>query len=318
MAHGMTASGATISGAVLSTATQAEVKYSGNSSHQVTADATFTLTGQRGSLVVTVEQNEALSDVADTINKNSYKTGITATVDEVNDKLTFTSVDYGSDAIVNIAVTDGSFSIDEGGHPTGTNASAIINGITIDSSSNKVSGNRFTVSDNGMSFEIQFQSGFTGAFHTITVEGNALSFALSPDLNSASALAIPALFAANLSGPSGRLDELYSGGPLAGLGDNTAQAIRVVDEALGKLTRVQGSVDGFYNAAVTSSSNLMGDMQTKLGDYIDSLDKTDDVEETLRKDYYQALADNAVSGLAIVNQQRMSIVKMLQDIAGLT
>jgi hypothetical protein len=58
-------------------------------------------------------------------------------------------------------------------------------------------------------------------------------------------------------------------------------------------------------------------MQTKLGDYIDSIDEVDDDEETLRRDYYQDLADNAVSALVIVNQQRSSIVRMLQDIAGL-
>jgi flagellin-like hook-associated protein FlgL len=317
LARGNTAPGTTISGAVSSTATQAEEKYSGSASHQITADATFTLSGKRGSQVIAVEQDEALSDVAAEINAGSYLTGITAAVDEVNDKLVFTSVGYGSDAIINIEVTDGTFDIDVGGHPTGTNASAIINGVTIESSSNKVSGNRFFVNNNGATFEIEFQSGFTGDFDTITIEGSALRFSMATDLNYPSGLSIPAMFAANLSGPSGRLDELYSGGPLSGLGANTAQAIRVVDEALGKVTRVKGSVDGFYNAAVASSSNLLTDMQTKLGDYIDSIDKTNDDEETLRQDYYQALADNAVAGLAIVNQQRMSIVKMLQDIAGL-
>ena len=122
---------------------------------------------------------------------------------------------------------------------------------------------------------------------------------------------------ANFNGPSGSLSDLYSGGSLSGLGDNTAQAIRVVDESLGKLSRVQGTVDGFYNAAVTSSSASLSDMQTKLGEYIDSINKVDDVEETQQRDYYQTLANNALSGLTIVNQQRQSIVNMLQDIAGL-
>jgi flagellin-like hook-associated protein FlgL len=312
---------ATISGTVASTATQADLTYTGNASNQVTAAATFTLTGERGSQVISVTTGEALSTVAAQVNQYSHDTGITAAVDEIAHTLTFTSVDYGSSAIVDIDVSSGTFVVtggDGSGHDAGVNASAVINGQTISSSSNNVNGNRFTVSENGMTFEIEFQEGFTGAFDTITVEGDALKFALSTSLGNTSALAITPVFAANLGGPSGTLDQLFSGGSLSGLGNNTSQAIRVVDEALGKITRVNGNVDGFYNAAITSSSNLLTDMQTQLGDSIDSIDLVDDEEETAISDYYQALADNAVSALTIVNQQRMSIVLMIQDIAGLT
>ncbi len=305
--HSKPQSDATISGSVTSTATQAQLTYTG-SAGQVTAAATFTLTGQRGSVTVTVTAGEALNDVATFINNNSYKTGITAAVDGGDpNKLNFTSVDYGSSAKVNVDVTSGTFVVSGGGHVTGTNAAAVINGITIGSSSGNVNGNRFSVNNNGLTFEVEFQPSFTGTFDTITVAGNALSFALTTEISNRATLAIPPVYAANLGGPSGRLDELYSGGPLSGLDTKTAQAIRVVDEALGKVTRVNGTVNGFYNAAITSSSNLLSEMQTKLGEYIDDIDKTNDTEETTKKDYYQALADNAVSGLTIINQQRMNI-----------
>jgi flagellin-like hook-associated protein FlgL len=312
-------SGTTISGTVDAMATQAYLSYTGSSGN-VTANAVFTLTGERGSQVVTVSNGETLISVADKINNDSYNTGITAAVDGLDpDRLIFTSVDYGSSATVDITVTSGTFNIDVGGHPTGTNASAVINGQTISSTSGNVSGNRFTINDNGITFEIEFKSDLAphNTFDTISVVGKNLSFALSPDLNNSASITVPAVYSANFSGPSGNLNDLYSGGLWSGLGDNTAQAIRIVDESLGKLTRVQGSVDGFYNAAVISSSGLLSEMQTKLGDYIDSINKTNDDEETARESYYQTLASNAVSGLVLLNQQRMSIVNMLQDIAGL-
>jgi hypothetical protein len=278
------------------------------------------LTGERGSQVVSVSNGEALTSVRDKINNDSYNTGITAAIDGLNsNKLIFTSVDYGSSASVNISVTSGTFNIDSGGQPTGTNASAVINGQTIGSDSSNVSGNRFTVNDNGSTFQIEFQPNLAPAttFDTITVEGNNLNFALSPESNISSSLTIPAVNSADFSGPSGNLNDLYSGGSSSGLGDNTAQAIRIVDESLGQLLQVQGAVDGFYNSAITSSSGLLSDMQTKLGKYVDSIDKVNDTEQTSRRDYYRALASNAQSGLMILNQQRMGIVNMLQEIAGL-
>ena len=294
--RGTAASGTTISGSVAATATQALLTYTGDSSSQivVSQNTTFTLTGTRGNQVITVHNGEALDDLATAVNNNSHNTGVVAEVHD-DHTLTITSVDYGSSAKVGVAVTAGdqtfSFSGGDGhGNSTGTNASAVINGISIGSGSGNVSGNRFTVNNSGSTFEIEFKPGFTGGFDPITVTGNNLSFALSQNVGNKSSLTIPAVASANFNGPSGALDDLYSGGSLSGLGDN---------------------------AAITSSSGLLSDMQTKLGTYIDSINKVDDVEETQQRDYSQALADNAISGLAIVNQQRLSIVNMLQEIAGL-
>ncbi len=323
LVQGKAPSDMTISGSVTATASQAQLTYTGNSSSQivVSENTTFTLTGTRGSQIITVHNGEALSDLASAINNNSYNTGLTAAV-HPDHTLTVTSVDYGSSAKVSVAVTAGdqTFAFSGGdthGNAVGTNASAIINGITISSDSNNVSGNCFTVNDSGTVLEIEFKQDFTGSFAAISVTGSNLSFALSPNLGNSAHLTIPAVSAAEFNGPSGALDDLYSGGSSSGLGNNTAQAIRVVNESLGKLSRAQGAVDGFYNAAITSSSALLSDMQIKLGDYIDSINKVDDVEETQRITYYQTLADNAISGLVLINQQRQSIVNMLQDIAGL-
>ncbi|MGW8256788.1 MAG: flagellin N-terminal helical domain-containing protein [Thermoguttaceae bacterium] len=326
VAHGSVPEGTTISGSLVSNATQAEISYTNGAGSviSVSGDTTFTLTGERGSISVTVTNGEAMSTVASYINQYSHDTGITASVDDGSHTLTFTSVDYGSGATADIAVVSGdtTFSVTGGkwvGNTTGTNASAEINGITISSSSNNVTGNRFQVGGNGYSFEIEFQpNAALGAFSTITVEGDALPFTLTESMVNKSVLAIQAVFAVNLGGPSGTLNDLYTGGSLSGLSTNTSQAIRVVDEALGKITRVDGSVDGFYDSAITSAYDLLSDMQTSLGDYIDSIDQVNDTEETANRDYYEALAANAVSGLTILNQQRMNIVHMLQDLAGLT
>jgi flagellin-like hook-associated protein FlgL len=144
-----------------------------------------------------------------------------------------------------------------------------------------------------------------------------LTFALSPALDHRSTLAIPSLHAWNLGGLSGRLDQLLTGGPLSGLDGNTSQALRVVDEALAQLDQIEGAVNGFYNAAVTTSSDLLQQLETSLTDAIREVDGYDENEEVLLLAKNQELASNALAGLAVLSQQRAGVVQLIQQLAGL-
>lgn len=304
----------TISGTVATAATRAQLVYTGDASDQVTDTATFTLSGDLGNLEVSVTAGEDLSAVATEVNANSHKTGVTASVDTGAHTLTFTSVDYGSSADVTVDVGSGTFIVAAGLSATdaGTDVEATIDGLAYTGDGNQVS-----LGVGGARYNVDFASGFTGAFNTMTVGGDALTFALSTDVGRRSTLAIPGLQAIRLGGPSGRLDQLASGGALDDLGSNTSQAIRVVDEALAELTRIEGAVDGFYNAAITSASNLMSDLEDNLETAVDDVNLVDTTEEAVRLAFYQDLATNAVAGLSILREQRSSIVNMLQKIAGL-
>ena len=308
----------TISGEVTAAATQAQLAFT-DSGNTASNDALITLSGERGSADITITAGESLSQVAQDINKTSYETGVTASFDG-NHAVTMTSVDYGAKATVAIDVQDGNFAVTGGdGHGIdhGTNASAVINGQTISADSSSVDGNRFSLSQNGLRYDIEFASGFTGRFDPITVSGHALSFALSTDVSQQASLAIPSLDPARLGGVSGRLDELRTGGALAGLGGNTSQAIRVVDESLGALTRIEGNVNGFYTAAISSASGLFSAMEKTLQSAIDGIDSVDDAQETQLQSRYQMLASNAAAGLYILSQQRSNIVQLVKKIAGL-
>lgn len=305
----------TISGRVDQAATQASLVYTG-AGGVTTASASFTLTGKLGTVSLSVADNEDLEDVAERVNDNSHKTGVVASVN--GDELTFRSVDYGSDATVGIAVTSGTFDVTGGtdGVATGTNAVVEINGQTYDD--HRVQGNRVTVSENGLTLQMEFAAGFLGDFDSFTISGNALTFALNPNLSQRSTLAIPGLQANRLGGLSGTLDEIYSGGDYAGLDANTSRAIRIVDEAIGKIERVTGSVDGFFNATITSSSNLLSALQKELATAIERTDGFNQEKEEVLIAKNQGLALNAIAGLTILQEQRLSIINMIQHLAGLT
>ena len=304
----------TISGKVTQAADQAQLTYTGKTGQAtVVTNATFTITGDLGSAEYTVSENDALSGLVTLINNDSHKTGVTASLSD--DDLTLTSVNYGTNADIAVTVGTGTFTVTGGngdGTANGTDATAYVNGIHYTGN-----GNRFSVTQNQTRFEIEFAAGHSSDFDQITVSGDAMTFATTTDLNRRSTLSIPGLQAARLGGLSGSLDELLTGGLLSGLDDKTSQAIRVVDEALGDVTRIEGAVDGFYNATVTSTTDLLSDVQTDLEAAINEVHLVDITEETAKLALYTDLASNAVAGLSIIQSQRSSIVVMLQRIAGL-
>jgi flagellin len=303
----------TISGSVLSTATQSQTTLS--LTGVIPAEgAALTITGGRGTYALPLAESETVATMVDDINMHSHETGVTAALADA-DTMTLRSVDYGSAATIQLQDPGALFTVDS--NTPGTNASAEINGLTISADSPLVSGNRFSFGDNGFQFDIAFQPGFTGAFDTITVGNGAMSFALTQNVGSRSELAVPALYPDSLGGASGTLDQLADGGTWSGLGENTSHALRIVEEALGKITRVDGLVSGFYKAAITSASSVMSDLQKNLTDAIQSVDQVNDQEELQIQTHYQVLADNSVAGLTLLNQQRQMLSKMLLSIAGL-
>ena len=148
-------------------------------------------------------------------------------------------------------------------------------------------------------------------------DGGKLEFAFSPDVQRTVGLTLPSLTPEFRGGPSGSLDALLTGGTASGLDANASRAIRIVDEAIGDLDRASGRVDGFANAAVASSSDLLDAWADDLDDAIESVNGIDEAEQEQLQLHYLSLADNALSGLAILQQQRLGIVEILRQAAGL-
>jgi len=273
-------------------------------------NATFTLTGLLGtSTPIVITAGNSLSAVAGLVNAQSGATGVSARVDGT--ELIFESTTTGSDAEIALNVTAGKFAID-GGRGDGT-----AQGEDAITDSGRVRGNRFFISDNRFRYEVEFAGGFEGEFDTVTVEPGALQFALAPDVQQRSTLAIPSLHAARLGGLSGTLADLATGQVAGGLGANASRAIRIADEALGDLDRIEGLVDGFANAAINSSASLMTAFSDQLALNIDAINKVDEEEESILLAKNAERIDNAVASLAILSQQRSSILDLVRQAAGL-
>ncbi len=87
--------------------------------------------------------------------------------------------------------------------------------------------------------------------------------------------------------------------------------MRIVDEALGRWTAVDGLVVGAASSALDASTNLPNGWRADLDDALRTADGVDDTEEASTIAHYQSLADNTVAGLAKLQQQRARIVALV-------
>jgi flagellin-like hook-associated protein FlgL len=298
-------------GSVSQAATQTIERYTGAGGNINSGNASFVLTGRRGSTTISVTDGEALTDVRDRINLESHKTGITATA--TGNSLHMRTVDYGDDATIGIDVTAGTFAT---ATSTGQEAVVTINGKAI--SSAQIDGNRVSYTNNGTHVSFEFQAGFTGTFNTVSVsDERTQKFALTPDVRRQTTFALPGIQPELLGGTSGTLTDLVSGGSLSGLGSNTSAALRVVDEALSKLTLLEGRVDAFTDVTVDSASKLIAEFKGEVEDTLQAINGVNEDEESLKLAKNQSLASNALSALAILQQQRFNSLGLLQLLAGI-
>jgi hypothetical protein len=286
--------------------------YTGTAGNIDSGDATFTLSGKRGATTVSVIDGETLAEVASRINQESHKTGITA--EAAGDTLTFTTVDYGDNARLDLAVSSGTFTTAVSA--TGADAVATINGKSI--SNTQLDGNRVSYTNNGAHVSFEFQSGFTGTFNPVTVsDTNVAKFSLTPEINNVSTFSLPSVQAERMGGVSGKLSDLLSGGSLSGLGANTSGAIRVIDEALADLTLIEGRVDAFADITVASSAKLLEDFKGELSDTLQTLNTVDEDRESLLLAKNQTLASTTISALSILQRQQFNTLGLVQLLAGI-
>lgn len=276
----------------------------------ISFNATFTIAGPLGtSTPIVITAGNSLSTVAGLINAQFGTTGVTASFDDA--QLVLQSTTKGADAEIALNVTAGKFAVDGGNGDGSAQGEDAITGRGV------VSGNRFFISDNRFRYEVEFAGGFSGEFETINVDRGALQFALAPDVQQLSTLAVPSLNAARLGGLSGTLAQLATGQAYGGLNANAAQAIRIADEAIGDLDRIEGLVDGFANSTISSSASLMTAFGEQIQTNIDAINQVDDEEEQVLLSKNEELINNAVASLAILSQQRSSILDLVRQAAGL-
>ena len=228
--------------------------------------------------------------------------------------LSFTAVDYGTDAFVSVKALSGAFAlIDRSGdaaeRSVGTDINARINGI-------QAIGDGLRTSLNTSSLDLSFnvaETAASGTSYSFNITGGGAQFQLGPDVvsNQQARLGIQSVSTATLGGVSGRLFELRSGGNKA-LNNDVGGAARVVDEVIERVTSLRGRLGAFQKTTLETNIFTLNDTLVNLTEAESSIRDADFAAESANLTRAQILVQSGTSVLSIANSNPQNVLSLLR------
>lgn len=273
-------------------------------------DLVFQLRGPRGSEIFNFQAGTSVNQVVQAINLLTDSTGVVAT--QSQGLLTLRSLDYGSDAAIDIQIVsegaDGQFNAAlSAKRATGSDIVATVNGVLA-----QASGNTFGVNTSTLDLAITVQAGSSTGF-SFTITGGGALFQLGPEImgTQQARLGIGAVNTTSLRGKSGRLYELGSG-QAASLQNDPARAARIVDEVINKVAALRGRLGAFQKATIDTNINSLQDTVERLTEAESAIRDADFAAETAALTRAQILVQAGTAVLAIANTQPQNVLALLR------
>ncbi|GAB5402100.1 MAG: flagellin [Aureliella sp.] len=274
------------------------------------ADVVFQLNGSSGADTFNFRAGASAQQISSAINLVSDATNVTAAVS--GGALTLSSVDYGSDSLVDLEVisegTGGTFEAAlSTTRDTGADIVATVNGVSATGDANTLSINTATLD---LSLTVDAGSSTNFAFE---INGGGALFQLGGDVvsNQQARLGIGSLSTGKLGGASGRLYELGSGQSKA-LNTDVGGAGKVIDEVINKVTSLRGRLGAFQATTLESNLVSLNDTVANLTEAESSIRDADFAAESARLTRAQILVQSGTSVLGIANQNPQNVLGLLR------
>lgn len=286
--------------------TQAQQATDTYSDGNLNSDTTLIVEGPRGTTTISLEDGDKPQDIADAFNAVTHLTGITAT--KSGNDVDFATTDFGSAAVIKIEATEGSFDTDGGNSVAGTDAVATVNGqqLTAD-------GTTLNVNTTNASLVVELDSSASGTVNPFVVSGEGLEFNLGPSPANNARIGLPSLTTASLGGADGKLSSIISGGENTLTGGKTAEALRIVDDAIADATRAQAVVGGFRKFTLDTSSRVLNKTIENLSSALSSIQDTDLALESALLTNNQLLRQSAFEALSLSALQNRDVLSLLRS-----
>jgi flagellin-like hook-associated protein FlgL len=234
--------------------------------------------------------------------------------DLANTGLTFSSIEFGSDAFVQVKALSGTFALtDSTGAASersiGTDVNARVNGI-------QAIGRGLQASINTSSLDLSFYVASTVLDNTTTtfeITGGGAQFQLGPEVvsNQQARLGIRSVSTATLGGVSGKLFELRSGATRS-LANDTGGAARIIEEVITQVTGLRGRLGAFQKTTLETNIFTLNDTLENLTEAESSIRDADFAAESARLTRAQILVQSSTSVLAIANQNPQNVLALLR------
>ncbi|MFT5522418.1 MAG: flagellin [Pirellulaceae bacterium] len=281
-----------------------------NAGSTLANDLVVQIGGVTGTEAFTFQAGASLEQVIDAINLVSDATGTTAANNA--GVLELASVEYGTDAFVDVRVIEETGGTDFGAElsnfrGTGTDIDAIINGVTASGD-----GNRLSVNTSTLSLDITVSDGDSTNL-AFTIDGGGALFQIGPDVvsNQQARLGIGSINTALLGSEAGRLFELLSGGNYDLTNDATT-ASRIINDTITKIASLRGRLGAFQRTTLQTNIVTLNDTLTSLVEAESTIRDANFAVETANLTRAQILVQSGTQVLSIANQNPQNVLALLQ------
>lgn len=292
--------------------TQAETAFLAYSGGTLASDLVLQIGGKSGFETFNFGSGSTIAQIRDAINLVSDATGVSASVSSGN--LSFTSVEYGSDAFVSAKALTGSFAaVDSSGNAatrtTGQDVAVRINGVQAQGKGLQASLNTSTLD---LSFTVNSALADGESFN-FSITGGGANFQIGPDVvsNQQARLGIQGVSTATLGGISGKLFELRSGGG-KDLATDTKGAAKIVDEVIANVTGLRGRLGAFQKTTLETNISTLNDTLENLTGAESSIRDADFAAESAKLTRAQILVQSGTAVLSIANQNPQNVLSLLR------
>ena len=272
-------------------------------------DLVFQINGSDGAETFQFGAGTTAEQVAAAVNLVSDSTGVTA---DTSDGLTFTSSDYGSDALVNIEVISegpaGGFAAAlSSDRDTGSDIQARVNGTQASGR-----GNSFSINTASLDLSVSVEEGSSANFN-FSITGGGARYQLGSGVRGSqqARIGIGSVSTGQLGGPAGRLYEIGSG-QSSSLSNDVASAAQIVDEVISSISQTRGRLGAFQSTTLASNLNNLSNSRANLQEAESSIRDADFAQESANLTRAQILVQSGTNVLSLANQNPQSVLSLIR------
>lgn len=288
----------------------------------ITAGVTLEIAGSNGVTSLPFLAGTTASAIAAAVNLVSDATGVTADLinpANANSGIVLTSQEFGSAAFVQVSeigATPNVFTTvnelgDQVKRDAGRDASVTINGASA-----LGRGLDIFLNTTGLAIELRLQEAFNTLGSTsFAITGGGATFQLGAgvDSNQQVNIGVPSTTASGLgNGTSGYLADIASGGGYSLVNGQSAQAAKIVSEAIRQVSVLRGRLGAFEKNTVDTNINQLQITLENLTSSESTIRDLDFAQETSQLTRAQILISAGTSILRVANQTPQSVLALLQ------